>query len=158
MLPSSVRSQPDPDILCVPACPAGWFSLNVPSGLTLYWFINNIISTAMQLYMRNTIKVDVPALASDGAAPIIDVSSTVIKPKEDRSKQVGGRGRDTHWTLYFTVLAACDFVRVWRGVSCGGWEFLGCMQHNRGEKARSSISRRTAASRLAARSRADTVV
>lgn len=73
--------------LLVLPCP-GWFSLNVPSGLTLYWFVNNIISTAMQLYMRNTIKVDVPVLASDGAAPIIDVSSTVIKPKEDRSKQV----------------------------------------------------------------------
>lgn len=71
---------------------AGWFSLNVPSGLTLYWFVNNIISTAMQLYMRNTIKVDVPALAPEGGAagPIIDVSSTVIKPKEDRSKQVSG--------------------------------------------------------------------
>ncbi len=61
----------------------------MPSGLTLYWFVNNIISTAMQLYMRNTIKVDVPALASDASAPIIDVSSTVIKPKEDRGKQVG---------------------------------------------------------------------
>jgi membrane protein insertase Oxa1/YidC/SpoIIIJ len=35
----------------------GWFSLNVPSGLTLYWFINNIISTSMQLYMRKIIKV-----------------------------------------------------------------------------------------------------
>jgi hypothetical protein len=91
----------------VSACPAGWFSLNVPSGLTLYWFINNIISTAMQLYMRNTIKVDVPALASDGAGPIIDVSSTVIKPKEDRSKQVRDTGRRG------AVLAACDFcVRV----------------------------------------------
>lgn len=69
----------------------GWFSLNVPSGLTLYWFVNNIISTAMQLYMRNTIKVEVPALESAGAGPIIDVSSTVIKPKEDRSKQVSGK-------------------------------------------------------------------
>lgn len=65
----------------------------MPSGLTLYWFINNIISTAMQLYMRNTIKVDIPAMAPEGGAagPIIDVSSTVIKPKEDRSKQVSGR-------------------------------------------------------------------
>ena len=30
-------------------CPAGWFSLNVPSGLTIYWFINNILSTAQQV-------------------------------------------------------------------------------------------------------------
>jgi membrane protein insertase Oxa1/YidC/SpoIIIJ len=64
----------------------------VPSGLTLYWFINNIISTAMQLYMRQTIKVDIPAMAAaDAQGPIIDVSSSVIKPKEDRSKQVGSK-------------------------------------------------------------------
>lgn len=114
MLPSSVRSQPDPDILCVPACPAGWFSLNVPSGLTLYWFINNIISTAMQLYMRNTIKVDVPALASDGAAPIIDVSSTVIKPKEDRSKQVGARTSKCHYCSDCSVLGGREsLVLYW---------------------------------------------
>ena len=31
------------------ACFAGWFSLNVPSGLTIYWFINNVLSTAQQV-------------------------------------------------------------------------------------------------------------
>eukprot|EP00775_Hariotina_reticulata_P005232 gene5232-5468_t len=72
----------------------GWFSLNVPSGLTLYWFVNNIISTAMQIYMKKTIKVELPAMAaasSDGAGPIIDVSSSVIKPKEDRVKKASGK-------------------------------------------------------------------
>jgi len=74
-----------------PSCCLGWFSLNVPSGLTLYWFINNIISTAMQIYMKKTIKVELPAMAaasSDAAGPIIDVSGTVNKPKEDRVKKV----------------------------------------------------------------------
>lgn len=28
---------------------AGYFSLNVPSGLTLYWFVNNLLSTAQQV-------------------------------------------------------------------------------------------------------------
>jgi hypothetical protein len=61
----------------------------VPSGLTLYWFVNNIISTAMQLYMKKTIKVDMPPLAAAGEAPaIIDVTGEVIKPKEDREKKV----------------------------------------------------------------------
>lgn len=69
--------------------PAGWFSLNVPSGLTLYWFVNNIISTAMQMYMKKTIKVDMPPLAAAGDAnAIIDVTGEVIKPKEDREKKV----------------------------------------------------------------------
>ena len=30
---------------------AGWFSLNVPSGLTIYWFINNVLSTAQQVHL-----------------------------------------------------------------------------------------------------------
>ena len=29
--------------------PAGYFSLNVPSGLTLYWFTNNLLTTAQQV-------------------------------------------------------------------------------------------------------------
>jgi hypothetical protein len=86
-------------ILTLPACLArcllllllcaGWFSLNVPSGLTLYWFVNNIISTGMQIYMKKTIKVDMPPLAAAGEAnAIIDVTGEVIKPKEDREKKV----------------------------------------------------------------------
>jgi YidC/Oxa1 family membrane protein insertase len=84
--------------MCFPCCllllllllAAGWFSLNVPSGLTLYWFVNNIISTAMQIYMKKTIKVDMPPLAAAGEAnAIIDVTGEVIKPKEDREKKVG---------------------------------------------------------------------
>jgi len=35
----------------------GWFSLNVPAGLTLYWFVNNILSTTQQLYLKSTTQV-----------------------------------------------------------------------------------------------------
>lgn len=42
----------------------GWFSLNVPSGLTLYWFTNNILTTAQQVYLR---KSSQPAMAGAGA-------------------------------------------------------------------------------------------
>ncbi|KAL5228047.1 hypothetical protein ABZP36_016312 [Zizania latifolia] len=30
----------------------GWFSLSVPSGLSIYWFTNNILSTAQQVWLR----------------------------------------------------------------------------------------------------------
>lgn len=30
----------------------GYFSLSVPSGLSIYWFTNNILSTAQQLWLR----------------------------------------------------------------------------------------------------------
>ena len=33
----------------------GWFSLNVPSGLTIYWFINNILSTVQQVLAKPTL-------------------------------------------------------------------------------------------------------
>lgn len=33
----------------------GWFSLNVPSGLTLYWVTNNIVTTAQTVFIRSRI-------------------------------------------------------------------------------------------------------
>lgn len=40
----------------------GYFSLSVPSGLSLYWLTNNILSTAQQVYLRQL----------GGAQPIVD--------------------------------------------------------------------------------------
>ena len=52
---------------------AGWFSLNVPSGLTLYWFVNNMLSTGQQLYLKATVKVrrgsGTSARSAAGSAP-----------------------------------------------------------------------------------------
>ena len=44
----------------------GFFSLNVPAGLTLYWFANNILSTAQTVYLRKTTKAE-PLPAGAGA-------------------------------------------------------------------------------------------
>lgn len=38
----------------------GWFSLNVPSGLTLYWLTNNIITTGQQVCGAKTYPQDDP--------------------------------------------------------------------------------------------------
>lgn len=40
----------------------GYFSLSVPSGLTIYWFTNNVLSTAQQVWLRKF----------GGAKPVID--------------------------------------------------------------------------------------
>ncbi|GLC33769.1 hypothetical protein PLESTM_000109200 [Pleodorina starrii] len=67
----------------------GWFSLNVPSGLTLYWFVNNLLSTAQQLYLKATVKVNVPEAIK---APVASTAGgTVVKPKEERVKKVSGK-------------------------------------------------------------------
>lgn len=44
----------------------GWFSLNVPSGLTLYWFTNNILTTAQQVYLKGQAKATA-AIPSGGS-------------------------------------------------------------------------------------------
>jgi YidC/Oxa1 family membrane protein insertase len=44
----------------------GWFSLNVPSALCIYWVVNNIVTTASTLLIRNAMP-DV-AIVSGGAA------------------------------------------------------------------------------------------
>ncbi|BDA47392.1 Inner membrane protein PPF-1, chloroplastic [Coccomyxa sp. Obi] len=53
----------------------GWFSLNVPSGLTIYWFINNVLSTAQQIWLKKTIQP--PALASASTGTVVNSRSSV---------------------------------------------------------------------------------
>ena len=52
---------------------AGWFSLNVPSGLTLYWFTNNLITTAQQLYLRRGFTAAQAAAAGPASTAIVNV-------------------------------------------------------------------------------------
>lgn len=74
----------------------GFFSLNVPAGLTLYWFANNILSTAQTVYLRKTTKA--PEMPAGGAAampmPGTPASAQPVRveyvPKSQR--KAGGAG------------------------------------------------------------------
>ncbi|GFH28235.1 uncharacterized protein HaLaN_26692, partial [Haematococcus lacustris] len=55
----------------------GWFSLNVPAGLTLYWFVNNILSTAQQLNARRRKRED--------GEYVVDVEAEVLPPSSSSS-------------------------------------------------------------------------
>jgi YidC/Oxa1 family membrane protein insertase len=68
----------------------GWFSLNVPSGLTLYWFVNNILSTAQQLYLKSTTTVKIPEM-STGSSGSSAASTPFVRPKEERVKRTSGQ-------------------------------------------------------------------
>ncbi|XP_061373200.1 inner membrane protein PPF-1, chloroplastic [Gastrolobium bilobum] len=46
----------------------GYFSLSVPSGLTIYWFINNVLSTAQQVWLRKL----------GGAKPVVNENASGI--------------------------------------------------------------------------------
>jgi YidC/Oxa1 family membrane protein insertase len=51
----------------------GWFSLNVPSALCVYWVVNNIVTTATSIIIRNT--MGTPAIVAPGSG-----SSTATMP------------------------------------------------------------------------------
>jgi len=69
----------------------GWFSLNVPAALGIYWVANNFITTALTLQIRSGIQTVTPVSSgssSAAAANAIDVQST-FTPAPIREKPAG---------------------------------------------------------------------
>jgi YidC/Oxa1 family membrane protein insertase len=62
----------------------GWFSLNVPAALCIYWVTNNIVTTATSLVIRNSMKVDPAAVLATAAPP-----SPIFAPTPLREKPAG---------------------------------------------------------------------
>ena len=66
----------------------GYFSLNVPAGLTLYWFFNNIVTTAQTVYLRKTTKPIVSVSSAGSGASDSVASSQPVRveyvPKRER--------------------------------------------------------------------------
>eukprot|EP00741_Cyanophora_paradoxa_P016369 tig00020912_g15804.t1 len=68
----------------------GYFSLTMPSGLSLYWFTNNILSTAQQWYIKKTFKASSLKPSAPAGAPmtvekVVDVSSSAISSNGSKS-------------------------------------------------------------------------
>ncbi|PIA39062.1 hypothetical protein AQUCO_02700319v1 [Aquilegia coerulea] len=67
----------------------GYFSLSVPSGLSIYWFTNNVLSTAQQVWLRKL----------GGAKPVVNENASGIisagraKRRDAQSAQTGERFR-----------------------------------------------------------------
>ena len=75
----------------------GFFSLNVPAGLTLYWFANNILSTAQTVFLRKTTPKPEMAAAGATAMPMPGTPSAAPQPvrveyvpKSQRKANKGG--------------------------------------------------------------------
>lgn len=64
----------------------GYFSLNVPSALGVYWVINNIITTAISVQIRSSMPA--PA-ATSGGASVIDAPKATFTPAPMREKPSG---------------------------------------------------------------------
>jgi YidC/Oxa1 family membrane protein insertase len=64
----------------------GWFSLNVPSALGIYWVANNIITTSTTLLIRNQMKTATVAVSS---SPQSTTSASIFAPPPMREKPAG---------------------------------------------------------------------
>jgi YidC/Oxa1 family membrane protein insertase len=67
----------------------GWFSLNVPSGLGVYWIINNFVSTATSVFIRNQLApatANISSSSSSGSSSSSSVNgSSNIQDAEIKS-------------------------------------------------------------------------
>lgn len=54
----------------------GWFALNVPAALGVYWVVNNVVTTASTLYVRSIMPKIEPVSGGAGSAA---VSSSVME-------------------------------------------------------------------------------
>lgn len=75
----------------------GWFSLNVPAGLTLYWFTNNLLSVGQTALLRANFKA--PEIAepgtSDSGSIEVERQKAVAKLSPPPPKRTG----DKFWEL-----------------------------------------------------------
>jgi len=78
----------------------GWFSLNVPSGLGLYWMTNNVVTTLTTVLIRKS--VGTPALV-DG----MDSGPAIVEPPKAQ-----GFGRQYGEVLSQKVSTADDGTKV----------------------------------------------
>jgi len=64
----------------------GWFSLNVPAALCIYWVANNLITTSTTVLIRNSMKME-PATV--GAGAVVDTTATESMFAPPREKPAG---------------------------------------------------------------------
>ncbi len=69
----------------------GWFALNVPAALGIYWVVNNVVTTATTLYIRSTIPTVAPAAGGGGGAATTATTNFNPTPMNERAVGFGGR-------------------------------------------------------------------
>jgi len=89
MTPKEQKEQ-QPAFLKVLPLMIGWFSLNVPSALCVYWITNNIFTTATSMIIRSNLKMEPATVAAVADAPV-EPQATVnaFSPPTIREKPAG---------------------------------------------------------------------
>lgn len=83
------QAQQQPFVLKLLPLMIGWFSLNVPSALCVYWVTNNIVTTASSLIIRNSLKMEPVSASANGSATSAAPSPNVFTPPPIREKPAG---------------------------------------------------------------------
>ena len=68
----------------------GWFALNVPAALSVYWVVNNIVTTATSVFIRSNLKVE-PVKAGGGGASsaTMEPPATIFAPPREKPAGFG---------------------------------------------------------------------
>lgn len=82
------KDQEQPAVLKILPLMIGWFSLNVPAALGIYWVANNFITTALTLQIRSTFQ-DTPVIQPGGGASVMDAKPVSFTPAPIREKPAG---------------------------------------------------------------------
>jgi len=85
----------------------GWFALNVPAALGIYWVINNIVTTASTLYVRSTMPV-MAAVGGGTDTTVVETTATEFNPTpmNDRAFGFGGPAEDDDGMTTITPIDA----------------------------------------------------
>jgi len=87
----ATKDQEQPAVLKFLPVLIGWFSLNVPAALGIYWVANNFITTALTLQIRSNFQASAPIMPSEGGSgAVLDVQPTsTFTPAPIREKPSG---------------------------------------------------------------------
>lgn len=81
----------------------GWFALNVPAALGVYWVVNNVVTTASTLYVRNSMP-KVEAVGGDGAgAAVMEATTVDTFNQTPMNEKVVGFGRSSDENVMTTI-------------------------------------------------------
>lgn len=67
----------------------GYFSLNVPAALGIYWVANNFITTALTMQIRSGIQMPEPVTSAGGSGAVLDAEPTAFTPATLGEKPAG---------------------------------------------------------------------
>lgn len=81
MQPKDPAQQQNNVVLKILPVMIGWFALNVPAALTIYWVVNNIVTTTTTLAIRNSMDMT-PVTSGSSSSAVAEPAPIFAPPRE----------------------------------------------------------------------------